>query len=570
MTLENLLAWCVQILVLGFAGTLLPALLRLRDPGRQLRYYQALLAFCVLLPVVQPWRTEIVRDPLPPRVSSSAPVVELTSGPSAPGFPLEQGVWIALAAGAALRALWLAAGMLRLRKYRMDSHPLYPLPHAVESARERTRTDALVCLAREQTGAVTFGLRVPVVLLPPRFLHLPHEAQFAVACHEFLHVRRRDWLQHMIEEAVAIVFWFHPAVWWLVSRIRLAREQAVDAQVLQLTQARDPYVDALITMAGAKPSLDLAPAPLFLRQRHLKERIFSIVKGVSMSRSRLVSSYLSMGAALAGATWMSVIWFPLRGLPQVQTEPSRVQMVPRGAVLSDAPGVTVKPGGGLLHRQGVQYPRDAARAGIGGTVLVDAVLDQQGNVTDARVLSGPDQLRRAALESVLQWHFTPETGRIGRAQVTIEFAPPPVGGLSSGSLRPPPPPPPPPPGVTAPTVMLNRVDLSALPESLQNELRPRVQRFEGRQYNYPAMNEVRDAVLEVEPHMSFAFQGDTLRLILGPASQLDAPPVPAPEFRRLRTARCASASAATCRPPSFASRKGRSIRRWRGRRESKA
>ena len=457
-------------------------------------------------------------------------MVDLAPGPSAPGFPLEQAVWIALAAGAALRALWLAAGMLRLRKYRMDSQPLYPLPHAIESARERTRTDALVCLAREQTGAVTFGLRVPVVLLPPRFLHLPHEAQFAVACHEFLHVRRRDWLQHMIEEAVAIVFWFHPAVWWLVSRIRLAREQAVDAQVLQLTQARDPYVDALITMAGAKPSLDLAPAPLFLRQRHLKERIFSIVKGVSMSRSRLVSSYLSMGAALAGATWMSVIWFPLRGLPQVQTEPSRVQVVPRGAVLSDAPGVTVKPGGGLLHRQGVQYPRDAARAGIGGTVLVDAVLDQQGNVTDARVLSGPDQLRRAALESVLQWHFTPETGRIGRAQVTIEFAPPPVGGVSSGSLRPPPPPPPPPPGFTAPTVMLNRVDLSALPESLQNELRPRVQRFEGRQYTYQAMNEVRDAVLEVEPHMSFAFQGDTLRLILGPPSQLDAPPVPAPEF----------------------------------------
>jgi TonB family protein len=38
-------------------------------------------------------------------------------------------------------------------------------------------------------------------------------------------------------------------------------------------------------------------------------------------------------------------------------------------------------------------------------VTVEAVLDAAGNVTEARIVSGPQELRRAAQESVLQWHF---------------------------------------------------------------------------------------------------------------------------------------------------------------------
>ena len=62
-------------------------------------------------------------------------------------------------------------------------------------------------------------------------------------------------------------FWFHPAIWWLLGEIQLAREQAVDREVIEMTQASEEYVDALLAIAGARPQLDLAPAPLFLRKR---------------------------------------------------------------------------------------------------------------------------------------------------------------------------------------------------------------------------------------------------------------------------------------------------------------
>jgi len=53
-------------------------------------------------------------------------------------------------------------------------------------------------------------------------------------------------------------------------------------------------------------------------------------------------------------------------------------------------------------------------------VVLDATLDASGNVNDARVINGPQELRRAALDSVLQWHFA--NGAAGAIrQVTIGF-----------------------------------------------------------------------------------------------------------------------------------------------------
>jgi protein TonB len=513
MTLENLFAWSLQLLVLAAAGTLLPVVFRLRDPRWQPRYYQAVLALCLLLPVLQPWPSEIILVR-----STQIELAARTAAIPAPRVPIEP-AWAAdqiafavLAAGALARAAWLAIGLLRLRRHRRDARPLYPLPPAVDAARERAGADAVVCLAADQTGPVTFGLRVPLILLPPSFLELPRDAQFAVACHEFLHVRRRDWAQHIAEEVVSILFWFHPAVWWLVSRIRLTREQAVDREVVLLTQARDPYVEALLTMSGARPVLDLAPAPLFLRRGHLVERISSIVKEVSMSKRRLIGSYLSMGAALAGATWMGAALFPLRGPAQVQTTPSEQQRraeaerlvkerleaaaaALRGSVSQDTPGVTVTPGGPILHRTGVSYPIPALRQRISGQVVLDLSLDAAGNVVDARAISGPEQLRNAALGSVLNWHYEGTAPK--RIQATIDF---------NAENSPPPPPPPPPPPASG---TLRKIDLSRLPEQLRSLLAPRLARFEGGPYSAERLQEIKEIVQEVEPHVTGFSQSGT-------------------------------------------------------------
>jgi protein TonB len=56
-----------------------------------------------------------------------------------------------------------------------------------------------------------------------------------------------------------------------------------------------------------------------------------------------------------------------------------------------------------------EYPPLAREARIGGTVVVDAVIDEHGNIVQARVVSGHPLLIDAALKAVLQWKYEPTT-----------------------------------------------------------------------------------------------------------------------------------------------------------------
>ncbi len=55
------------------------------------------------------------------------------------------------------------------------------------------------------------------------------------------------------------------------------------------------------------------------------------------------------------------------------------------------------------------YPPLARNARIGGTVVVDAVIDEHGNVVQVNALSGHPLLINAALKAVLQWKYEPTT-----------------------------------------------------------------------------------------------------------------------------------------------------------------
>ena len=53
------------------------------------------------------------------------------------------------------------------------------------------------------------------------------------------------------------------------------------------------------------------------------------------------------------------------------------------------------------------YPPEALAAKVQGVVVMEVTIDTAGHVRDARVLSGPAQLGKAAVEAVRQWQFEP-------------------------------------------------------------------------------------------------------------------------------------------------------------------
>lgn len=68
--------------------------------------------------------------------------------------------------------------------------------------------------------------------------------------------------------------------------------------------------------------------------------------------------------------------------------------------------------GGVLQGKAIRrvqpiYPPIARSARVQGAVQVEVVIDEQGNVISARVLSGHPLLRQAALDAARQWKFRP-------------------------------------------------------------------------------------------------------------------------------------------------------------------
>jgi protein TonB len=59
------------------------------------------------------------------------------------------------------------------------------------------------------------------------------------------------------------------------------------------------------------------------------------------------------------------------------------------------------------HAVQPEYPALAKQAHVWGTVVVNAVIDEHGNVVGARALSGPTLLIPAALNAVLEWKYEP-------------------------------------------------------------------------------------------------------------------------------------------------------------------
>ena len=69
-------------------------------------------------------------------------------------------------------------------------------------------------------------------------------------------------------------------------------------------------------------------------------------------------------------------------------------------------GGTVLPPKKIKHVDPV-YPQDAQDAKVSGIVIIEARIDQDGRVTDARVIRNVALLSDAARDAVMQWEFTP-------------------------------------------------------------------------------------------------------------------------------------------------------------------
>jgi protein TonB len=101
---------------------------------------------------------------------------------------------------------------------------------------------------------------------------------------------------------------------------------------------------------------------------------------------------------VAGGIPGGVVGGVVGGLPAAPSAPPPLAPVRVGGEVNEP----VK-----VHHVDPVYPKVAMDASIEGIVIIDAVIDATGRISEARVLRGVPILEEAALEAVRQWRYTP-------------------------------------------------------------------------------------------------------------------------------------------------------------------
>ena len=357
-------------------------------------------------------------------------------------------LWI-WASGAVAGLIWLLAGAWRIRQLRQRS-VLARLEPQVEALRAALAPRAEFRWSEELRQPATVGIRRPLVLLPRRFDDLTPEARRSVACHELLHVARRDWLWTVLEAHIRVIFWFHPAFWWLIDRIQLLREQVVDELVVARMSSRRDYMMALMMFADSERPAVLSSA--FLRRRHLKSRLRELLKENHMSFPRLVSTMAALTLLMAGVTVATVRALPLdlaaiaQGRSAARLEirlaenaftPGLVEAVQQGtsqrvylhpaalATTADITSARVIDNGNSLFGIEVTFSRPAAARMASGTsahlgrplaIVIDgqviSVATVRAQISDTALLTGPfDAAAAQALARRLAPAAPPQNGQ---------------------------------------------------------------------------------------------------------------------------------------------------------------
>jgi len=490
LTVSNLIAWSAQAGLLIVVALLTLRVLRLDAPAVRYRLLRLVLAACLVLPFLQPHRAAPVEDGKA-RTATTVTAVNVAPSQGRDGafVPALGAAWtmalaMFLAGGVWARLIWIGAGIARLRRLRGIGQPAGP--HAEhEELQALIGARASIRYVAGLAQPVTFGFRRPVILLPATIEEQPLPIQRAVVAHELWHVRRNDWIWTVAEEVLRALFWFHPALWVLLSKIQFAREELVDELTILSTGSRRSYLDALLAFADRPP---LPAATAFARRRHLVHRIVLISKEAVMSARRVVAC----GAVFVLATGVTG-WYAVQAFPLVQHAPSAdLQAAVQGPGPLERRAKPVTPENPVPRRTysvEADWPREAEALGAFGGVTIRLTLDESGRIAESRLigvslhlrgngsvrlnnvsaenlaaamngelkLAGQRQSLRPLLESTIesalravrQWQYAaPTDGPLAfDVGVAIGVPPPPPPPPPPGSARPgmPPPPPPPPP-----------------------------------------------------------------------------------------------------------------------------
>ncbi len=242
--------------------------------------------------------------------------------------------------------------------------------------------------------------------------------------HELEHIKQKHSFDVIFFELICIFFWFNPLVYLLKTAAADTHEYLADESVVKHAASREDYTKLIVKMAFK--GLDLPLGNYFAKSLTLKR-----VKMMKNQNHVPVSKLLMVIPVLLGMMF-------LVSFKSVQPEavevldsfsaPSTVESI--SASVSDTTYVSAQPANGLeaLNRylsSNVNYPLEARRERIMGTVEVAFVVDANGKIVNPTIKrgigGGCNEEAIRLISSMPAWNPAQENGKNIASEQSIRF-----------------------------------------------------------------------------------------------------------------------------------------------------
>ena len=207
-------------------------------------------------------------------------ILSLATGYFSGHLPLIVSLWLLGVVLLVLRFLGNLAYVERLKHYKTGALPPAWLEKAGAIADKMELRKRVIFLSSQiAPSPMAVGLLKPMVIIPARIISGLSEKEIeAILAHELAHILRNDFFVNIIQTFFEILFFYHPAVWWISATIRHERENCCDDIAITVTGESCDYAKTLIMLQEERLNQNV-PAMAFsgLRYKfsHRIERIFN-------------------------------------------------------------------------------------------------------------------------------------------------------------------------------------------------------------------------------------------------------------------------------------------------------
>lgn len=139
------------------------------------------------------------------------------------------------------------------------------------------KSNVLLKESSKISSPLVLGILKPMIIFPIGLIEaLPTDQIEAILVHELAHIKRKDFLINILINVLQVVYFFHPAFWWLSAQLDAEREFHCDEIALSHLGQKLSLVKALATITSLQGNRQ--PALAFAGKRNMVlERMKRIV-----------------------------------------------------------------------------------------------------------------------------------------------------------------------------------------------------------------------------------------------------------------------------------------------------